>query len=59
MAKEISKVVKLQVREVLRTVATGWTCFRAAVLISWSSVSNARTQDKPAKYARKDKQSLC
>jgi hypothetical protein len=30
MAKEISKVVKLQVREVLQSIATGWTCFRAA-----------------------------
>jgi hypothetical protein len=43
--KEISKVVKLQVK-VLRTIATGWTCFRAAVNIMELSNTNARTQDK-------------
>jgi large subunit ribosomal protein L11 len=50
MAKEISKVVKLQVKEVLRTIATGWTCFRAAgIIMEFCKQFNARTQDKAGK----------
>jgi hypothetical protein len=52
MAKEISKVVKLQVREVLRTVATGWTCFSWVNIMD--SVSNLMLELKInlAKYAQ-------
>jgi hypothetical protein len=53
MAKEISKVVKLQVREVLRIHRHRLTLGAAGVnIMEFCKQFNARTQDKPAKYAQ-------
>jgi large subunit ribosomal protein L11 len=50
MAKEISKVVKLQVKGGAESIATGWTCLSCWVnIMEFCKQFNARTQDKAGK----------